>query len=130
MAKEIVTRETISITQTEASENDRALSAEFTRLGWKAIAAAERFLDFGSADERLAITKTMMTTMSRLAAVDNNSMLEDHRNAFLAQMTKMTTITESTPIIEPTGAYDSLTHDPLPAALTRRPINQDDLPRD
>jgi hypothetical protein len=79
-------RETISVTSTNITEEDKLLGAEFNRTMWRALAQANLYLKHGPETARLAITKSFLTAASRLSALDSQSEIEEHRVAFLSYL--------------------------------------------
>jgi hypothetical protein len=85
-----VLRETISITNVNITDEDKALGHEFNRTMWRALARANLYLTHGPESARLAVTKTFIQAAARLSAVDAQSEIEEHRIAFMRTMSKMT----------------------------------------
>lgn len=85
-------RETISVLSTNVSEADKALSHEFNKVAWKALAQADSYLTFGPETARLSITRTFLQAMAKLSSVDTQSQLEEHRVAFLNTIGRMSNV--------------------------------------
>lgn len=81
-----VVRETISVITTSATQEDKALGAEYNRTMWRALAQANLYLTHGPESARLAITKSFLTAASRLSALDSQSEIEEHRTAFMTYL--------------------------------------------
>lgn len=110
MADQVLTREVLTVTTTNVSDEDKKLGAEVSRLQWKALAVAERYLDFGPETARRDIVKALLASAARLGAVDANQQLEVSRTALLDAMAGMREIGDKQPI------YDAASH-ALPEAL-------------
>ena len=84
-----VVKETLSITTTAITAEDKALGHEYNRVLWRALAQADRYLTHGPENARLAITKSFLQAASRLSAIDSNSVVEESRTRLLTTMSKM-----------------------------------------
>lgn len=83
-----VVKETISVITKNVTEVDKALGAEFNRIGFMALNQAERYLlGFHGEGARLSITNTFLKTMARLSAADASKEIEEHRATFLGYLT-------------------------------------------
>ena len=100
MEQQIV-KETLSVTTTAVTEEDKALGHEYNRVLWRALAQADRYLTHGPENARLAITKSFLQAASRLSAIDSNSVVEESRTRLLTTMSKMSEIVDasSTPAL-------------------------------
>jgi len=87
-----VYRETISVTSTQISEEDKALGARYNQVLWRALEQADIYLKHGPESARLQITKSFLSAASRLSAIDSQSEIETHRASFLAVLAKMTDV--------------------------------------
>lgn len=104
--EEKVVRETISITQHNVTDEDKALAAEFNKTAWQALAQANRYLIHGPESARLNITKSFIGVLSRLSAVDTESALEAHRTTFLRELAEMRSINATSTETIPELSYD------------------------
>jgi hypothetical protein len=86
-----VIRETISVTSTNVTDEDKALGAEFNKTMWRALAQANLYLSHGPESARLTITKSFLTAASRLSALDSQSEIEEHRLAFMSYLSHQQT---------------------------------------
>jgi hypothetical protein len=102
-------RETISVLSTNVSDADKALSHEFNRIAWRALAQAERYLLFGPETARLSVTRTFLQSMAKLSTVDTQSQLEEHRVAFLNTLGRMTNVPH--PVIDIPDTYTDAEED-------------------
>jgi len=87
-----VYRETLSVTATEISDEDKALGRRYNEVLWRALEQAETYLLFGPETARLQITKSFLQSASRLSAIDSQTEVETHRKSFLAVLSKMTDV--------------------------------------
>lgn len=82
-------REILTVTTKSVTEADKAVGARFTQVSMLALDQAESYLLYGTETERLAITKSFLTAISRLAATDTDDKLEAHRTTFLRTLSSM-----------------------------------------
>ena len=128
MADQVLTREILSITKTNATKADKELASRFNQVAWRALGQAEMYLIEGPEAARLAVTKSFLTSISKLASLDTKTEIEQHRLAFLGTLKSMTEIEESLPVVTADEIYDAISHDPLPSPSPRQSHDQDDLP--
>ena len=117
MADQVLTREILTVTQANVTEEDKKLGAEVTRLQWKALAVAERYLDFGPESARRDIVKAFISSATRLGAVDAASDVEIMRTQLLSVMSGMADV-DKQPI------YDAKAH-ALPETVPEPADDQD-----
>lgn len=87
-----VIRETVSVISQHVSEQDKELGAEFNRVAWMALEQAALYLKHGPEPARLAVTRTMVSTLARLSAIDAKAQIEEHRVAFMRTLSKMSDV--------------------------------------
>lgn len=78
MAEEII-RETISVTRTSLSEDDKQISALYSKVVTAGLNHALWLLSWGTPSEKLRISTAAMSSAARLAAVDSKAEIEEHR---------------------------------------------------
>lgn len=115
---QVLTREVLTVTTQNVSEEDKALGAEVNRIMWLALAQAERYLLDGPESGRQAVVKAALAAATRLGAVDAKREVEVARSALLEVMSGMQDIGEAQPI------YDAASHAP-PTALAEPADDQD-----
>jgi len=98
MAEEII-RETISVTRTAISEEDKEISALYTKVVKAGLNHAMWLLEWGSPTEKLRIATTSMQNAARLAAVDTKAEIEQHRLELERVLDDITSVGESQLII-------------------------------
>lgn len=123
-----VIRETLTYTTRNLTEADKALGAEFNKTAFRALAIANRYLTHGPDAARLAVVKSFLSAISKLAAVDAKAEVEASRQIFLRELHQMTEIVAVDPEVTPTGVVDALTHAPLPTPVHIEPFHQDHQP--
>lgn len=122
MADQVFTRETISLTNVKVSEQDKELSAEYNRTAWKALAVANRYLEFGPENARQSVVRSFLSNISKLSAIDSQGAISEQRQVILSTMARMTEIESSTTPISPSEIYSAVN----PQALARELNDQDD----
>jgi hypothetical protein len=98
VADEII-RETISVTRTKISDEDKQVSALYNRVVIAGLNHAMYILDFGSPAERLRVATAAMQSASRLAAIDSKAEIEEHRLELERVLDDITSVGESQTII-------------------------------
>lgn len=93
MAEEII-RETISVTRTSLSEDDKAISALYSRVVTAGLDHALYLLSWGSPSEKLRISTAAMQSAARLAAVDSKAEIEEHRLELERVLDDITSVAE------------------------------------
>lgn len=122
MVDQVVTRETISITATNFTEADKALSAEYNALVFKAFRVANRYLSFGPEHARLAVVKTLLTSASRISALDSKEEIKASRTELLTALQKMKAPEELPVITATTNPAAPYSHEPsTPAPILSPP---------
>jgi len=98
MAEEII-RETISVTRTAISEEDKQVSALYHRVVLAGLDHAMFVLNWGTPDEKLRISTAAMQSAARLAAVDSKAEIEEHRMELERVLDEITSVGESQRVI-------------------------------
>jgi hypothetical protein len=98
VAEEII-RETISVTRTSLSEDDKAVSALYGRVVTAGLDHALWLLAWGTPAEKLRVTVAALSSASRLAAVDSKAEIEEHRLELERVLDDITSVGESERII-------------------------------
>lgn len=97
---DITLTETVTVSQRDATDEERYLAHRYNMLVDKCLTWAGTQMSFGSHATKLTLTKSVLTSASRLAALDTKTQTEQHRVAFQQLLTHMTEINaESTPAI-------------------------------
>lgn len=118
MADQVLTREVLTVTTTNVSEDDKKLGAEISRLQWKALAIAERALDFGPEASRRDYVKTLLASATRLGAINADREIEVARAELLQAFSSMSDVGNKQPV------YDAASH-ALPETTSRPADDQD-----
>lgn len=98
MSEEII-RETISVTRTSISEEDKEVAALYNKVVKRGLNHALWLLRFGTPSDKLRISTAAMSSAARLAAVDQKSELEEHRLELERVMDEITSVGEHETII-------------------------------
>lgn len=98
MAEEII-RETISVTRTSLSEDDKAISALYSRVVTAGLNHALWLLSWGTPSEKLRISTAAMQSAARLAAVDSKAEIEEHRVELERVLDDITSVAEPAIIV-------------------------------
>jgi len=98
MPEEVI-RETISVTRTAISEEDKQVSAKYHQVVLAGLDHAMFVLNWGSPDEKLRISIAAMGSAARLAAVDSRAEIEEHRLELERVLDEITSVGESQRII-------------------------------
>ena len=125
MTAEII-RETISVTRSSITEEDKAISADYNRVIRRALAEAEDMLLWGTRTEKMQIVRAALQAAGRLAAVDSKVEVETARIEFEAMLDEVRAIPEMETII--TGSDDPHVEyvDVEAKALPESPLYQND----
>jgi hypothetical protein len=118
MEQQII-KETLSVTATRVTDEDKALGHEYNRILWRALARADLYLTHGPEQARLAVVKSFLSSAARLSAIDSTSVVEESRTDLLTTLSKMSEIDPPSPI---TPTFSDA---PTSTALVRQPNNQD-----
>lgn len=89
---EIVITETLSVTEHDITDEERALAKKYNRLVDTCLDWALLQMRVGLPSIRLNLTKSVITSASRLAALDTKTSQEEHRVAFQSLLAEMATI--------------------------------------
>lgn len=81
MAEEII-RETISVTRTNISEEDKELASDYNAFIRRALREGHKILRFGTPDQKLRLVTSSINAASRLAAIDSKSEVEEQRREY------------------------------------------------
>lgn len=87
-----VVREVLTITAEKVTKADKVIGARFNQVAMLALNQAELYLTNGPEEARLAITKQMMSAVSRLSAADSEEKLKAHREAFMSYLSDQTAV--------------------------------------
>jgi|SRR5215472_276180 len=98
MTEEII-RETISVTRTKLTDEDKEISSLYHRVVVRGLNHAMYLLDFGSPSEKLRVATAAMSSASRLAALDSKAEIEEHRMELERVLDEITSVGESQRII-------------------------------
>jgi hypothetical protein len=129
MADEVFTRETITVTHVNVTDDDRDLARDFNRVARKALIKADTLLDFGPPDAQVAIIRGFMSAAAKLASLDSKTEMEVHRAAFSDLMQEMRNVDPAVPVVAADAIeLTTLTHAPLPEAPAQPAHDQDHLP--
>jgi hypothetical protein len=126
MAEEII-RETISVTRTAISEEDKQVSAAYHRVVLAGLDHAMYVLAFGAPDEKLRIATAAMGSAARLAAVDSKAEIEEHRMELERVLDEITSVGETQTIITGPDAppeYEFIDAPPLEPPATPNTITR------
>jgi len=111
MAEEII-RETISVTRTAISEQDKAVSAAYHQVVMAGLDHAMYVLAWGTPDEKLRISTAAMASAARLAAVDSKAEIEEHRTELERVLDEITSVGESQRVISGPDAPPTIEYIP------------------
>lgn len=105
---EVRLTETISTTVHDITEEERKLASDYNAFLADCIRWARKQILHGNHTTRLTLARTAITASSRLAMLDTKTQQEEHRLAFQALLSEMTTIdAPSTPALaEPVEDQD------------------------
>lgn len=123
MADELI-RETISITRTSITENDKDIADAYARLIKRALGEATRILRFGTMEQRMRIITSAMGAAKGLASVDAKVEVERHRVAFESMIDEMVDVVEIEPVVVAHGRV----YDVDPRAIAKESYDQGDGP--
>jgi hypothetical protein len=98
VAEEII-RETISVTRTNLTDEDKQTSALYSRVVTAGLERALWLLSWGTPAEKLRITTATLVSAARLAAVDSKAEIEEHRLELERVLDDITSVGESERII-------------------------------
>jgi hypothetical protein len=93
MAEEII-RETISVTRTSLTEQDKQISALYAKVVTEGLNHALYLLSWGTPNEKLRISTAAMASAARLAAVDSKAEIEEHRLELERVLDDITSVAE------------------------------------
>lgn len=105
MPEEII-RETISVTRTAITPDDKELAQRYGQLVRESIEQARRMLRFGSPDVRLRIVLSTLSSAGRMAALDSKTETEVQRIAFERLIDEMTDIPERKQLVTTSEIID------------------------
>lgn len=98
MAEEII-RETISVTRTQISDEDKAISADYNRIVREALRQADILLRFGTPSQKMRLITAAMSSAGRLASVDSKVEVQVARTQFEQMLDEMRMVPELEQII-------------------------------
>lgn len=89
---EVRLTETITVTEHEITEDERLLSKKYNMLVDRCLDWAQQQMHYGLPATRLAITRAVIASASRLAALDTKTHQQEQRLAFQALLAEHTSI--------------------------------------
>lgn len=89
---DITLTETVTVSSRDATDEERYLAHRYNMLVDRCLTWAGQQMLYGSFETRLALTRSVLTSASRLAALDTKTQTEQHRVAFQALLTRMTDV--------------------------------------
>lgn len=89
---DVTLTETITISERDITDEERRLSHQYNTLISECIRWARKQMVYGTHATQLAVTKSVLSSASRLAALDNKTQTETHRIAFQQLLTEMATV--------------------------------------
>jgi len=124
MADEIV-RETISVSRTSISEEEKAVASEYNKFVIRGLRKADHLLRFGTPEVQLRLCVAAISSSSRLAAIDSKTVTEEHRTAFESLVDDITRIPELQQVVTESEVIDV-----EPKALVRSTDDKNDVVAD
>jgi hypothetical protein len=121
MSEEIV-RETISVSRTSISEEEKAVASEYNQFVIRGLRRADHLLRFGTPEVQLRLCVAAISSSSRLAALDSKTITEEHRTAFESLVDDITRIPEIQQVVTESEVIDV-----EPKALVRSVDDKDDV---
>ena len=89
---DITLTETVTVSQRDATDEERYLAHRYNLLVDKCLTWAGKQMDYGTYTTKLSLTKSVLTSASRLAALDTKTQTEQHRVAFQQLLSHMTEV--------------------------------------
>lgn len=89
---ELTLTETVTVSQRDVTDEEKYLAHRYNLLVDKCITWAGRQMIYGTHATQLSLTKSVLASASRLAALDTKTQTEQHRVAFQALLEKMTEV--------------------------------------
>lgn len=121
MSEEIV-RETISVSRTSISDEEKAVASEYNKFVIRGLKKADHLLRFGTPEVQLRLCVAAISSSSRLAAIDSKTVTEEHRHAFESLVDDITSIPELQQVVTESEVIDV-----EPKALVRSANDKDDV---
>jgi hypothetical protein len=121
MSEEII-RETISVSRTTVSDEEKAVASEYNRFVIRGLKKADQLLRFGTPEVQLRLCVAAISSSSRLAALDSKTITEEHRTAFETLVDDITRIPELQQVVTESEVIDV-----EPKALVRSTDDKDDV---
>lgn len=106
---QVVIRETLSITQQNVTDEDKAIGSEVNRLTWKALAIADEMLDFGSDRDRAMVVRLLLNSAAKLSSLDSKTQIDESRMALFNTVDKLAQVNEVRPIVTASEILDAVT---------------------
>ncbi len=103
---DIVLTETVTVTEHEITDEERALSKKYNRLVDTCLDWAFMQMRFGLPATKLALSRSVITSASRLAAIDTKTHQQEQRLAFQSLLREVTTLDESSVTALPRSVID------------------------
>jgi|SRR5215831_1024584 len=94
---DIVLTETVTVSTRDITDEERYLSHRYNLLVDKCLTWAGQQMVYGSHNTKLSLTKSVLASASRLAALDTKTQTEQHRVAFQALLQQMTEVNAEAP---------------------------------
>jgi hypothetical protein len=94
---DITLTETVTVSQRDITDEEKHLAHKYNLLVDLCLNWAGRQMKFGSFPTKLSITKSVLASSSRLAALDTKTQTEQHRVAFQALLERMTEVDAPSP---------------------------------
>lgn len=98
--------ETVTVSTRDITEEERYLAARYNKLVDKCITWAAQQMVYGAHATKLSLTKSVLASASRLAALDTKTQVEQHRVAFQSLLSEMTAIDAASSSTAPQPAID------------------------
>ena len=92
MTDSITLTETVTVSTRDATDEERYLAHRYNLLVDKCLTWAGQQMSYGTHATKLTLTKSVLTSASRLAALDTKTQTEQHRVAFQQLLSHMTEI--------------------------------------
>ncbi len=97
---DITLTETVTVSQRDASDEEKYLAHRYNRLVDRCLTWAGQQMEYGTMYVKLSLTKSVLASASRLAALDTKSQTETHRLAFQHLLQEMTVVSAATPALD------------------------------
>jgi len=106
MTNEVTFTETFTVSERNVTDEERHLAHKYNNLVEICLDWATKQMKFGTHDTRVTLTKSVLTSASRLAALDTKTQTEQHRVAFQSLLQDMSRIdAAATPALAQSAIY-------------------------